>query len=220
MLVALTSMFRALTSVDLTTGNRTPDNSTPQSIENFAIDGPGNRVFALIDLGFDNMCFCEEHRLYSNLTELNVPNVNGWGAFEYSPLPTPSLLRYYPNYEIRAVDVATFATTSLVPGKSAVDLNGKTTGPRGAMHVDIPNGHIWWMQSHPSGLFRAPLPGGVPVLVSGRNPDTGQVQGTGPSVFDGAFTVDADNGIAYALNDSWWLLAIDTQTGQRVVIAR
>jgi hypothetical protein len=135
--------------------------------------------------------------------------------------PTRALVADINPSAWRTVDLASGArgTFTSIGGNPSLNLMGP-------LYYDAPNSQVYGINIYPPHLFVStvvPAGGeGSRTLVSGQVPGFMNIVGTGPLVdFGSGVCVDTTRSIAYVIDqNSGSIMAIDTASGDRVVIAR
>ncbi len=223
-----------LLSVNLDSGDRTlVANIAAGEIDNYpsklALDAANNRVI----LSNNETSSTSVDQIYAldlatgNLSTISDASDTGptFTAASYMVLapavnPTRALAVDYWQPWILAIDLATGTRSLFDDGTAGTGVSYARAGP---LFVDSARSRLLVANTQfPAHLFALPLAGGTRELVSGTNPATFAVRGSGPSQFlVSGIDVDVASDVAYvgsANNQS--IMAIDLVSGDRVIVAR
>jgi hypothetical protein len=239
-LVMVANNFTAqyeLLSVDLATGNRTHvadvvSDHVDKYPMRMALDVAGNRVLytntSLSGPHIDQLFAIDlATGVTSTISDASSGNaatypVLGNIVLEPAANPTRALVTKSDGFtgEIVSVDLATGAR-SLFDSPSAG--SGVTYRYPGPMFLDAAGARLLWANpGYPANFVSRPLAGGARQLVSGVDPTSMSVRGTGPEqrAVSGV-DVDTVNEVAYVTSvNSQSIMAIDLLSGDRIIIAR
>lgn len=225
--LGLPASNRLIASVDLATGNRAVvvDNASGNldSPSRLAHDAINNRLVFLrldpstMDVELDSIDLATRNIVPISDASATGPSLDGAAQIVLEPAanPTRALLADYTSNRVLGVNLATGARTVF---------GTLPSGFAGSLYVDGASSRLF-VANHmaPSALMTAPLAGGgMWQLISGIDPVSGVMRGTGPPQhIVERFEVDVANGVAYAMSHgNVSLLAIDVVSGDRVVVAR
>jgi hypothetical protein len=231
-LVLLGGSTPALVSVDLVTGTRTlltniVTNAGTTAPQHMALDVSNNRVLFVNDEAQPG----DVDQLYGiNLANGNITTVSGSsntgptfsrpGFMILEPAANPTLAIVDDSFSSRflAINLATgdrFVLDS--PGTGAGVMYTRT----GPMIMDTQGNLLVNHVAYPSNIFTIPLANAPREIVSGANPATLAVRGTGPPLFY-VTAMDADFAaqVAYEVSsNNASIFAVDLVSGDRVVLA-
>lgn len=222
----------ALVDIDLTSGNRTliwqsDIERGRHFISELRVDATSQRVmFSVVDtLNFRN------DALYAlNLSTLELTLISGqdagsgrafnWpGNFSLQPVssPTHAIVANGNDHTLLSVDLSTGA-------RSVISSNTSEGFSPGRLFVDAYSARLFGFDFYGYNVFSAPLPTGAPQPISGVSAagSTVVTSGRGPMLTAvGGLDVNVRLNIAYATQVSASsIVAIDVQTGDRVMISR
>jgi hypothetical protein len=225
--LGMPASVRNITAVDLATGTRTivVDNTSgnldyPHRLVH---DATNNRlVFVKI-----NPSTLQQELHAVSLANLDItpisdasatgPALGGVGQVVLEPSVNPmrALLADVTSNRVLSVNLATGTRTVF---------DTLASGNASALFVDDANSRLF-VANHlaPSALVTVPLNGGgTRTLISGVDPVSGVMRGTGPAQhIVEHMDVDVPNGVVYATSHgNVAILAIDVETGERVVVSR
>ena len=232
-LVLIGGTTPALVSVDLVTGNRTlitniVTNALNNSPQRMVLDVANNRML----FGNDELQVTDVDQLFAlNLSNNVITAISdasktgpifarpGFMVLEPATNPTRVIIDDAFRGQFLAINLATGNRSTFDTSSGGSGVTYQRTGP---LILDAANARLLVNHNYyPSNIFTIPLAGGTRELVTGADPTTLAVRGTGPPLFYvTAMDVDFAAQVAYeASSNSAAIVAVDLVSGDRVVMA-